>query len=212
MSPVSAGYLRRLRPGDLSFELISHGKVVWGDRHILKLAPQFEASEIPLEDGYRLLMNRMIELLEIVCEHDRPVAGALAVRYRAMKLWLDMATSNLVFQREYVPTYRGRAARLRELAAESSTVAPIPMHRFARMVKLATCCKLGEIGDTEMGEFGDLVTLTDAAHGLWRWQFERLAAPSASDCDLTADGSPPNLLQPGCGDGPESWNAPERRA
>ena len=101
-----------------------------------------------------------------------------------MKLWLDMATSYLVFERQYVPTYRGRAARLRELAAESSTVAPIPMHRFARMVKLATCCKLGEIGDTEMGEFGDLATLTDAAHGLWRWELERLAAPSASDRDL----------------------------
>ena len=70
MSPVSAGYLRRLRPNIFSFELISHGKVVWGDAHILKLAPQFEASEIPLDDGFRLLMNRMIELLEIVCEHD----------------------------------------------------------------------------------------------------------------------------------------------
>ena len=183
LSPVRAGYLRRLRPNILSFELITHGKVVWGDPGILNLAPAFEASEIPLDDGFRLLMNRMIELLEIVCEHDAFPASASSVRYRAMKLWLDMATSYLLFERQYVPTYRGRAARLRELGAESFTVAPIRLRRFSRMVAFATRCKLGEF-DTETQEFADLATLIDAAHSLWRWELERLTAPCASDIDL----------------------------
>ena len=183
LSPVSAGYLRRLRPAILSYELITHGKVVWGDPHILNLVPAFAASEIPTDDGFRLLMNRMIELLEIVCEHDTLAANAREIPYRAMKLWLDMATSYLLFERQYVPTYRGRAARLRELAAESSTVAPIRLRRFAQMVALATRCKLNEI-DTEIREFADLATLIDAAHSLWRWELERLTAPSASDRDL----------------------------
>ena len=184
LSPVSGGYLRRLRPNIFSYELITHGKVAWGDPHILNLAPAFEAGEIPLDDGFRLLMNRMIELLEIVCELDALAASASTVRYRAMKLWLDMATSYLLFERQYVPTYRGRAVRLRELPAESCTLAPIPLRRFSRMVAFATRCKLGEFGDTEMQEFSDLSTLINAAHSLWRWELERLTAPCASDIDL----------------------------
>ena len=183
LSPVSASYLRRLRPAILSYELITHGKVVWGDPHILNLVPAFAASEIPTDDGFRLLMNRMIELLEIVCEHDTLAANAREIPYRAMKLWLDMATSYLLFERQYVPTYRGRAARLRELGAESSTGAPIRLRRFSRMVAFATRYKLGEF-DTETQEFADLATLIDAAHSLWRWELERLTAPCASDIDL----------------------------
>ncbi len=184
LSPVPAGYLRRLQPNIFSYELITHGKVVWGDARILDLAPAFAASEIPLDDGFRLLMNRMIELLETVCELDALATSASAVRYRTMKLWLDVATSYLLFERHYVPTYRGRAARLRDLAAEPSTLAPIPLRRFAETVALATRCKLGESGDLEMREFGDLATLIDDAHSLWRWELERLTAYGASDTDL----------------------------
>jgi hypothetical protein len=184
LSPVSASYLRRLQPAIFSYELITHGKVVWGDPHILELTPAFAASQIPIDDGFRLLMNRMIELLEIVCEHDPLAASASAVCYRAMKLWLDMATSYLLFERQYVPTYRGRAARLRELAAESSAVAPIPMRPFARRVARATRCKLAEIGDTDIRGFADLATLINAGHSLWRWELQRLTAAGASDHDL----------------------------
>jgi hypothetical protein len=182
LSPVPAGYLRRLRPNIFSFELITHGKVVWGDAHILELAPTFVPSDIPLDDGFRLLMNRLIELLETMCELDAPSPSSSAVRYRAMKLLLDMATSYLLFDSQYVPTYRGRAVRLRELAAQSSARAPIPLRRFAPMVARATRCKLGESGETP--EFEDLSTLVDDAHSLWRWELERLTAPGANDTDL----------------------------
>ncbi|MGC1809669.1 MAG: hypothetical protein WA721_06975 [Candidatus Binataceae bacterium] len=182
LSPVRSDYLRRLQPNIFSYELTTHAKVVWGDQNILKLAPAFTAADIPLEDGVRLLMNRMIELLEAVCEVDPPVTNAPAVRYRAIKLQLDMATSYLLFQRNYVPTYRGRAARLSELAAEPSNTAPIPLPRFAKTVLEATRCKLSEF--IEMREFADLDTLIDDAHSLWRWELECLTGTSASDTDL----------------------------
>jgi hypothetical protein len=181
LSPIRTSYLRSLQPNIFSYELITHGKVVWGDARILDLAPAFDCSEIPLDDGFRLLMNRMIELLETVCELP---TSASVVRYRAMKLWLDMATSYLLFEHQYVPTYRGRAARLRELAAEPSTRAPIPLSRFAPKVALATRCKLGESADIEMREFVDLATLIDDAHSLWRWELERLISSGTSDADL----------------------------
>lgn len=184
LSPVRSDYLRRLQPNIFSYELTAHGKVIWGDASVLKLAPAFIDSQIPLDDGFRLLMNRMIELLETVCEIDPIGTTARAVRYRAMKLWLDMATSYLLFKGRYLPTYRGRAARLRELAIDSRTLAPIPMNRFASMVASATRCKLGDPEYLEMREFADLSTLIDDAHSLWRWELERLTSHSASDIDL----------------------------
>jgi hypothetical protein len=182
LSPVRSDFLRRLQPNIFSYELTTHGKVLWGDEHILKFAPVFTPLDIPLDDGFRLLMNRMIELLESVCEVDAPATNAPAVRYRAMKLWLDMATSYLLFQRQYVPTYCGRAARLRELATDRSALAPISLARFASRVALATRCKLGKSG--EMREFADLNTLIDHAHSLWRWELERLTGSGASDSNL----------------------------
>ena len=184
LSPVRSDYLRRLQPNIFSYELTTHGKVVWGDTHILKLVPAFTVADIPLDDGFRLLMNRMIELLEAVCEVESPISNAPAVRYRAMKLWLDMATSYLLFQRRYVPTYRGRAAGLKDLAAEPSAIAPIPLPRFAKSVALATRCKLGESANQEMRKFSDLDTLIDDAHSIWRWELERLTGSNASDNDL----------------------------
>ncbi len=184
LSPVRSGYLSRLQPNIFSYELTTHGKVVWGDPGILYLAPAFAASDIPLDDGFRLLMNRMIELLEAVCTADAPVTNAPVVRYRAMKLWLDMATSYLLFERRYVPTYGGRAARLSELAAEPSTRAPIPLHRFAKMVALATRGKLAESADLKRRELADLDTLIDDAHSLWRWELERLTGSVANDAEL----------------------------
>ncbi len=182
LSPVRADYLRRLQPNIFSYELTTHGKVVWGDAHILTLAPAFTSADIPLDDGFRLLMNRMIELLEAICEVDAPITNAPAVRYRAMKLWLDMATSYLLFQRQYVPTYCGRAARLSELAADPSVLAPVSLARFASTVALATRCKLGK--SSEMREFADLDRLLGDAKSIWHWELERLTGFSASDTEL----------------------------
>jgi hypothetical protein len=184
LSPVPVGYLRSLQPNIFSYELITRGKVIYGDRDVLKLAPAFAASEIPLEDGFRLLMNRIVELLETVCGTDEPGTSSPATRYRALKLWLDMATSYLLFERQYSPSYRGRAARLRELAAQPRADASIPLRQFAQAVALATHCKLNESNDLAMREFGDLATLTGYVHSLWRWELERLTATSASDDDM----------------------------
>jgi len=184
MSPVRAGYLRGLRPEIFSYELITHGKVIYGDPEILKLVPAFTASQIPLDDGFRLLMNRMIELLATICEPDALPMRASAVQYAAIKLWLDMATSYLLFEHQYVPTYCGRAERLRALGAEPSAFGPIPLRRFAKTVALATRRKLGDSWGPETQDISDLETLINDAHSLWRWELARLIVPGASDADL----------------------------
>ncbi len=199
LSALRPGYLRSLRPHIFAYELLEHGRVIWGDMRILSLAPGFAIADIPLEDGFRLLVNRIIELLEAVCESESPRSISDAVRYRAMKLWLDMATSFLLFQGQYESTYRRRAERLAQitLRAEArdngSIDAPIPLSRFNEQVSLATDYKLGKAdriaglaARRRAGGEDELAGLINDAHSLWRWELTRLTGESrcASDDEL----------------------------
>jgi hypothetical protein len=185
LSPVDSAYLRRLRPHIFAYELAAHGKVVWGDARVLSLMPTFAALDIPLEDGFRLLLNRMIELLEAVCELEAGAPITERVRYRAMKLALDMGTSLLLFEHRYEPTYRGRAGRLADLAAVSPR-SPLLLRRFADRVATATRYKLNESPTPGVENTADLISLIEDANALWRWELERLtgAPPAASEDEL----------------------------
>lgn len=179
LSPVHAVYLRRLRPTIFTYELQACGRVVWGDPAILSLAPTVAASEIPLEDGWRLLCNRLVEQLE-VAPGARDVTGlADAALYRTVKLVLDMATSFLVFTGQYEPTYRLRAERLRALAREpaSSDRHPFRLEPFARLVSACTEWKL-DGGDGPLPEGVSWDGVIERARRLWRWELLRLSGSS----------------------------------
>jgi hypothetical protein len=185
LSAVRLSYLRRIRPHIFGYELITYGKVLWGDAHVLNLVPSFSSADIPLEDGFCLLVNRMIELLEALCESRAGEQPTDTVRYRALKLWLDMATSFLLFQGRYEPSYRARATRLAELAS-ASVSGPFPLSRFAERVSVATAFKLGESHRFPVKQTADLISLTEDTHSLWRWELRRLTGsnPNASDDEL----------------------------
>src|SRR5215831_12427853 len=178
LSPVAEKYLRALRPHIFAYELIAHGKVIAGDPDILQLTPEFSPVDIPLEDGFRLLMNRVIELLEALCDDDP--GQSHRVPYRTLKLWLDMATSFLLFKGAYEPTYRARAIRLREMASSGSDF-PIPADYFTDRVAQATSVKLG--GRAEVAGRGEFPLFVNAVRELWRWQLQRLTGMSACASD-----------------------------
>ena len=178
LAPVDTSYLEGL-PNHISpYELRSCGQVVWGDGDILSHVPEFAPAQISLEDAWRLLANRIIELVEVVASEgdvERP-----QVQYRVVKLFLDMATSYLVFAGRYCPTYRGREQALRSMAGETaeSSGSPFPLRSFAERVSTCTRFKTEGCGLTaapvELWEdavrFGRL---------LWRWELARLTgAPS----------------------------------
>jgi hypothetical protein len=166
LAAVHPSYLRNLQPHMFSYELHECGKVVWGDEGVLKQIPAFTAADIPLEDAWRTLMNRSIELLG--AEPDQ-------APYRTVKLYLDMASSLLLFAGAYAPTYRERARRLRTLRDDL----PFSIEEFAAAVEQCTEWKLGGGGEVPEG------ALT-CARALWRWELVRLtgAAASASNCAL----------------------------
>ena len=217
LSSVGPGYLRTLQPHIFAYELLERGRVIWGEEKILDLVPRFSPADIPLEDGLRMLMNRIVELLEALCSCDTGrTADDLCretVYYCAIKLWLDMATSFLLFQGEYESTYGQRAEKLSRMATDpdvSGKNAPIPLERFAARVRAATDYKLGTTclaginaerarsgtGQTsvqrlfEMDQDGGglyLRGLIKDAHSLWRWELKRLTG-------LNADASDDELL------------------
>jgi hypothetical protein len=180
LSPVHTRYLRTMPPEIFAYELRTRGQVVWGDRGILALVPRFGAEDIPLEDAWRLLSNRMIELLEVVPSLPCSLSS---VPYSAVKLYLDMTTSYLVFRGLYASTYLERAERLRELAesGDAKCSCPFSLRGFAAQVFYCTRFKLqGPEGVTGRGAEAGLEVmfswkeLVSYSSKLWRWELEQL--------------------------------------
>jgi hypothetical protein len=129
-------------------------RVVWGDSSILSLIPAFSAVDIPLEDAWRLLTNRMIEHLEATAGIETLTQSMPeGVRYRTVKLYLDMATSLLLFAGSYAPAYRERQRRLTALANASGTDEgwPFPLGPFAQQVSASTDAKVNGHWRTGLG-------------------------------------------------------------
>jgi len=201
LSATHADYLLKMRPHIFGYELRTCGAVVLGDPTVLSLIPAFSPSDIPLEDGWRLLCNRMIELLEMTSRGKPERASASKsgelghlsspgcdpspLTYSVAKVYLDMATSFLLFVGAYVPTYRGREARLRTLAKEVTSHngrPPLPLARLSRRVTACTEFKLGTgnlHADDLSGEWPFVGTipweeLCADVHTLWRWELAHL--------------------------------------
>jgi len=204
LSPVHTRYLRMMPPEILAYELRTYGQVVWGERQILSLIPAFSPSDIPLEDGWRMLCNRVVEFIEVIdLVAEKPVESSPTGRYRMIKLYLDMATSFLLFQGAYAATYLERADRLSTLAedSEANRNCPFPLRDFAKRVAPCTQFKLqagdgvgaqaAEEGLEGMFSWAELVTYV---RSLWRWELERLlserwVAPPFRACPERSEGA-----------------------
>jgi hypothetical protein len=185
----TASSLRKMKPHIYAYELRERGIVVWGDQSVLDLMPRFTASDIPVEDGWWFLCNRIIEQIEAAAKADQSHDGDVGVRYRIAKLYLSMAACYLLVIGQYEPSYQDRAQRLRELAGSSvRQPSPIPLQRFSQLVSECTLLKVQ--GETT-GVFGQFPQWRDAvsdAESLWRWTLSRILSskPSSSRSDLLA--------------------------
>jgi hypothetical protein len=172
---ATAANLRNMRPHIYAYELRERGVVVWGDQEALRLIPRFTASQIPEEDGWWLLCNRMIEQVQAAAEADSFDDDCTAVRYRIAKLYLAMAACYLLAIGQYAPSYRDRAARLEQLAAsDDDPPMPIPLRRFSMFVSQCTELKLQ--GDAVDGprRFPQWRDAVSDAEVLWRWALGRI--------------------------------------
>ncbi len=178
---VHDDFLRKLQPSIFAFELRACGRVLSGDASVLSLAPKFETSEIPLEDAWRLLCNRLVECLEVLSHlENQGEAVSPQDTYRIVKLYLDMCTSLLVFCGVYEPRYGQRADALSKLSQSELADMPFPLKDFSRQVLPATDFKLsGKSSATfRISNREELASITAEAMAyaqhLWRWELKKL--------------------------------------
>jgi hypothetical protein len=178
-------YLRSLCPHIFAYELRNCGQVVRGDSEILTQIPSFSSTDIPVEDGWRLLSNRMVEQLEALEGlEQRPKVLPRRLLYRTVKLYLDMATSFLLFAGEYAPTYAERARRLRMLAVARSAdhKDPFDLRSFSDRVNECTQWKLSSTDLNSLSNSSPVSELgfswweeaVGYAQQLWRWELTQL--------------------------------------
>lgn len=182
MAAVHDDYFLGLPAHIFTYELRCCGRVVCGDDNPLQLIPRFLASAIDKEDAWRLLANRTIECLEApaACSETLPPEE---LRYPAVKLFLDMATSLLVFLDAYEPTYARRAQRLQEVAERLEEARlPFALKPFAARVDRCTRWKIahGAHGEDDC-DFDSEITgeALDYSCRLWPWELARLTSLDA---------------------------------
>jgi len=187
LSHCHAAYLRGLRPNIFSFELRECGEVISGQTGALSSIPRFSVSDIPLEDGWRLVCNRIVEQLALAAELTGTTDSLpISVYVQTMKLYLDMASSLLLFAGHFAPTYRRREELLRNLVTTDATAWPFPINPFARLVTQVTQWRVGESKTPPPPTFEFWETAVFHARCLWKWELSRLSGldTSASEPEL----------------------------
>lgn len=177
LSAVRPTYFRKLPPHIYAYELRTCGRVVWGNSAILSLIPEFSPAEIPLEDGWRLLCNRVVELLAVTGQHVYPERAISPLgQYQIVKLYLDMATSFLLFIGAYAPTYSERSRRLLAFTADEGATNGISLslRSFATHVAQSTEWKLSPTVAAECNPRELLHASVSYARELWGWEMQRM--------------------------------------
>jgi hypothetical protein len=165
-------FLKAMRPHMFAYETRTCGRVVAGHPNILSLIPAFTPSEIPLEDAWRLLSNRMVELIEALAESDDGLGPR--VQYRTIKLYLDMATSLLLFAGQYAPSYRERCNNLRKLVSDKQFSFPFSPALFLTHVEESTALKLSRTPLAVVPDPQWVRTACNYAFLLWKWQIRQI--------------------------------------
>jgi len=192
LSAAHLRYLQNLRPNIFDYELRNCGLVVGGDPAVLAHIPNFACAEIPLEDGWRLLSNRIVEQFDSLDGlEQKPKKLSTRLLYRTIKLYLDMATSFLLFAGEYASSYSEREKRLRAFAEsrQGDVDFPFDLRRFCDRVIECTQLKLSEekinasansAAATELG-FSWWEEAIGYAQLLWRWELALLTRTSVTN-------------------------------
>lgn len=190
-SAVTREYLRKLRPQIFGFELLAHGRTVWGDESLLANAPRFPASRIPKFDAWRMLNNRLLEQLEwadSIAEADRQ--QLLHILYQLAKCYIDLGTAVLLFAGKYESSYAARASALEALAQETTDHEMWFVHPLAERVGECTAFKLapqvamkplgvrldaGDLDEVRADICRALADMVPVARSIWRWAAAQLS-------------------------------------
>ncbi len=182
--PAPRKYFAHIRPHIFGFELKKHAKVLWGDESVLDLIPDMKEVDIPVEDAWMLLSNRVVE--QLLCL-DGAISGVSvdatvdeAVLYNHCKMILDLATSILVFTGMYRASYEERATMIdRAVRAIGNDETRDALAGFPDKVRFWTEAKLDPVLLSEYATCGptsgrgslDLwLELVPLVRAVWTWE------------------------------------------
>lgn len=167
-------FLWNMAPHIFGYELKACGKVLVGDQQILSSVPPFAPEDIPPLDGWQMLSNRLVELIEAVskCQESAP---SEEVAYRTMKLYLDMGTSLLLFLGGFTASYVERSRYLRDISTERRVESlPFDLVEFARTVETYTAKKLSCPSSDIQESWQSVRAACERAFQLWIWELQQM--------------------------------------
>ena len=178
LSAAMANYLRRLKPHIFAFELSRHGRVISGDLSVLDLIPKFGARDIPLEDAWRLLSNRMCEHVEIAGKiADFTSRLAPQLEYHTVKVCLDTVTSLTLFAGNYSPSYRARQQALECCPSRIFEKLELPV-AWNEFLDVSAACSRWKLDPQLQGlslDWDRWRKINRCAAAVWRWELQQLA-------------------------------------
>lgn len=178
-----AASLRRMRPCIFTYELRVCGQVIYGDQTILSRVPAIDRKQIPPEDGWHLVCNRVVELLGAISAtkaYGSQVSQSLL--YPVLKLYLDLCTSVLVFSGNYEPSYRARVQALESLATGGPAIGLGGLNGLVPLVQNCTQWKLSPTSNLPIdATWSEVERALSCAAEVWRWELQRLQGGSTAD-------------------------------
>lgn len=184
---IEPQYFYSLTPQIFGYELLTHGRAVWGDPSVLSAVPKPVRESIPQWDAWRMLNNRIIEQLEWSDQIEAYSRDQLdRLYYQLIKCHIDLATTLLIFAGRYADTYAARADALCKWAFEMESVPRMKfLHFIAQRVAACTAFKLDpnnapvplgvrvRAADAEVFRAdlrAALIDFVPLVHEIWRWE------------------------------------------
>ena len=197
LTPVTNNYFENVGPVIFNIELKENGKVIYAETDFLEKMPKYKVTDIPKDDAFNLLSNRIIEQLilyqNLVSTRD---VNFLQAAYQLTKLYLDIGGSLLAFSGNYETTYAKRVVKLKGLSEEAiqrEQFAGIDMDNLYSKIREYTEVKLypkyedffpSEMNHRQMREYL-LAKIRAAVHdvrALWMWEIkDRYSLNEATD-------------------------------
>lgn len=184
--PAGLMYFRRnVQPSIFAYDLLHHGKVIWGRSDILSEMRSFGAEAIPQEDAVELIMNRIVEMLLFEAPSVSNGQDREALAYHLVKIILDLAGSAQAFLGRHVALYQQRQEAFMSLLdslPDLRAALPNP-GGFQEELVWATHCKLAPTDELLFSKElpARIAAVAGWAKGLWLWQMRRLLGrPGAS--------------------------------
>ncbi len=134
--------LSGLKPTQLVYDLKYGSRVLAGDPTVLDRFPHFSADAIPVEEGTKLIFNRLAGLLNALPDYGIPPVESGRPReflaFQLAKLWIAVGDAYLMLWNGYDASYRVRQRRFGDMSASGGVAGEV-----ADAVRLAYDFKLG---------------------------------------------------------------------